>query len=499
MGRFEQRGAKPEVGEGDVSLHSGRAGGEDRVHLVRPAEVALDKRQRDVNGAQVALLQPQREFARGDAGGLQAKGPAGIFFASVQRFPGNGGRLGHAQQDGVAGAGGELAGESGSEQNLVPAGRGAGEALELPETLVYTVDRYAGGTAAGGFVRSDGLQNDERAGGAAWRRELLAEETGTGDRRIGIAQPGQYKVAQAAADRIAHQRGAAKHRDRRGNTQQNGQVGAPVPGQATRQQGGGLHGATHSGGGIEGGQAETGYLTARNGRLTMTAPGVDLPLAASRPKVYWAVGNCLTGVVNTSRNSFKDSYALAWMKNGARQYVGAVQSTWYELNWNMADWFLKQEGRWTFSESLFLLRQWSQYLLAENIVTGRDREGTEFTDGIFVLYGDPALEARVEKAREPALTETLDIQETGDKDVVRMTYKVKVNFVGEGNKRTAEKYDGWRIFCYLLPYQVTEAKVEKTDFAKVVLPGETIIWDAGKGLKVGDERSVTFTARRVRD
>jgi hypothetical protein len=30
-------------------------------------------------------------------------------------------------------------------------------------------------------------------------------------------------------------------------------------------------------------------------------------------------------------------------------------------------------------------------------------------------------------------------------------------------------------------------------------PGETIIWDAGKGLKVGYERSVTFTARRVRD
>jgi hypothetical protein len=76
---------------------------------------------------------------------------------------------------------------------------------------------------------------------------------------------------------------------------------------------------------------------------------------------------------------------------------------------------------------------------------------------------------------------------------------VKVNFVGEGNKRTAEKYDGWRIFCYMLPYQVTEVKVEETDFSKVVVPGETIIWDAGQGLKVGDERGVTFTARRVRD
>ncbi|WP_161602164.1 hypothetical protein [Tautonia marina] len=242
-----------------------------------------------------------------------------------------------------------------------------------------------------------------------------------------------------------------------------------------------------------------GYLTARGGRFTMSAPGVELPLEASRPKVYWAVGNCLTGVVNSGRNSFNNSYALTWMKNGARQYIGAVQSTWYELNWNMADWFLKQEGRWTFAESLFLLRQWSHYLLDEEIVSGRDRQGTEFTDGIFVLYGDPALEARVEPSREPALTETLDVDETEDGDLVRMTYRVTVNFVGEGNKRTAEKYDGWRIFSYLLPDQVTDVTVEETDFARVVVPGETIIWDAGTGLKVGDERFVRFTARRLDD
>lgn len=243
----------------------------------------------------------------------------------------------------------------------------------------------------------------------------------------------------------------------------------------------------------------SGYLTAKEGRLTVTAPGVELPLSGSRPKVYWAVGNCLTGVVNTDRNSFRNSYALAWMNNGVKQYIGAVQSTWYELNWNMADWFLKQQGRWTFAESLFLLRQWSHYLLTENVVTGRDREGTEFTDGIFVLYGDPALDARVARDREPALTERLDIQETAETGVVRMTYTVKVNFVGEGNKRTAEKYDGWRIFCYLLPYPVTDVQVEESDFSKVVCPGETIIWDAGTGLQVGDERSVTFTAKRMEE
>jgi hypothetical protein len=240
-----------------------------------------------------------------------------------------------------------------------------------------------------------------------------------------------------------------------------------------------------------------GRLVSREGKLTVRAPDVELSLAARRPKVYWAVGNCLTGVVNQGRASYRDSYALAWMHNGARQYIGAVQSTWYELNWNMADWFLKQQGRWTFAESLFLLRQWSRYLLAENLVTGRDRQGTEFTDQIFVLYGDPALDARVQKVREPALDETLEVQEAKQKGLYRLTYRVRVRFVGEGNKRTAEKYDGWRVFTYLLPFQVKDVHVETSDFAKVVCPGETLIWDAGRGLKVGEERSVTFTARRI--
>src|SRR5262249_21244027 len=148
---------------------------------------------------------------------------------------------------------------------------------------------------------------------------------------------------------------------------------------------------------------------------------------------------------------------------------------------------------------LFLLRQWSRHLLAEGLVTGRDRQGTEFTDGIFVLYGDPALEGRGGEARGAAPAAAPRGRGARGGGRVRVTFPVQGNLVGEGNKRTAEKYGGWRIFCYLLPYQVTDVKVEETDFAKVVVPGETIIWDAGQGLKVGDERGVTFTARRVRD
>ena len=39
---------------------------------------------------------------------------------------------------------------------------------------------------------------------------------------------------------------------------------------------------------------------------------------------------------------------------------------------------------------------------------------------------------------------------------------------------------------------------QETDFKKVVVADETLIWDAGKGLQVGDARRLTFTATRSR-
>ncbi|MEE2713995.1 MAG: hypothetical protein VX913_14595 [Planctomycetota bacterium] len=239
------------------------------------------------------------------------------------------------------------------------------------------------------------------------------------------------------------------------------------------------------------------FLVSRDGKLTVHGKDIQLPVENAHPKVYWAVGNCLTGVINDGRNSHRHSYALAWMRNGARQYIGAVKSTWYELNWNMADWFLKQQGRWTFSESLFLLRQWSRHRLADGLVTGRDKQGVEFTDEIFVLYGDPAFEARVAPSRAPALEESLDVQAING-GRYRFTYTVKVNFVGEGRKRTAAPDGGWRVFTALLPFQVSDVADQETDFKKVVVADETLIWDAGVGLQVGDVRRLTFTATRRR-
>jgi len=45
-------------------------------------------------------------------------------------------------------------------------------------------------------------------------------------------------------------------------------------------------------------------------------PGRRTPLAASRPKVYWAAGIASPVSSTSGKNNFKDSYALTWMKNG---------------------------------------------------------------------------------------------------------------------------------------------------------------------------------------
>ncbi len=43
----------------------------------------------------------------------------------------------------------------------------------------------------------------------------------------------------------------------------------------------------------------TGFLRASDKKLAIQSPGGELPLEMSHPKLYWAVGNCLTGVINS--------------------------------------------------------------------------------------------------------------------------------------------------------------------------------------------------------
>jgi len=101
--------------------------------------------------------------------------------------------------------------------------------------------------------------------------------------------------------------------------------------------------------------------------------------------------------------------------------------------------------------SLFLLRQWSQYLLAENLVTGRDRQGTSSPTG---SSSSTAIGPRRPGAKDSRtrLDETLDVKETADTDVVRMTYRVKVRLSGRGISARRE-VRRLAVFSYLLPFR----------------------------------------------
>jgi hypothetical protein len=210
----------------------------------------------------------------------------------------------------------------------------------------------------------------------------------------------------------------------------------------------------------------------------------EFKVTSNVPRIYWAVGNCLTGYVNGPGARYQDSYALAWMKAGAKQFVGAVESTWYGLNWRMDRWFFMQGGRYSFAESLFLLRQVARMQLVDGLVSGQDKEGTEYTDGIFVLYGDPALSAKIKAELPASLDEKLTSTTKNGK--MQFTYTVKAREDGP-----------WDVFASLLPYQVTDVKLVKSDFTKAVVSGQSIVWNAGKELKKGDKRTLVFTCKKA--
>ncbi len=138
------------------------------------------------------------------------------------------------------------------------------------------------------------------------------------------------------------------------------------------------------------------------------------PVFARNPKIYFSPGNCLIARVD-GRNCM----VLSWIHQGALQFFGHVGLQTHSCHaWGIVDYFLKLQGRFTFAESAWLNQQvlwWKeargklgkdQYLCCRNekiFPVGR-----RFVWEAVVLYGDPAMDARVEPARPPLYEQRLD-------------------------------------------------------------------------------------------
>jgi zinc protease len=137
-------------------------------------------------------------------------------------------------------------------------------------------------------------------------------------------------------------------------------------------------------------------VVAENGGLTGFLDGeARAPIRSTNPKVYLAIGNCLTARIEDP----DQSYALSWIHSGgAYQYFGFIEETYYGLmGWSMADNFFYRGARFNVAESAFVANQ--SLLLAMNERLAPDEvEDMAYDRDATVVYGDPAWMATVPEA-----------------------------------------------------------------------------------------------------
>ena len=173
-----------------------------------------------------------------------------------------------------------------------------------------------------------------------------------------------------------------------------------------------------------------GKIMAKNGQLLAYSffSKKTWPLRDSgRRKVYFAVGNCLIGNVNNT----KESMAIAWMNGGnAAIMIGYVVPTWHGRNgWGGLKYWLTTPGRYSLAEAIYLNQQdmlhqmnnWSPRMLKEdyprfddgerressrrlkemlNMEPTRDQIGFWYDRDVLAFYGDPLWNVRLQEIPE---------------------------------------------------------------------------------------------------
>ncbi len=176
--------------------------------------------------------------------------------------------------------------------------------------------------------------------------------------------------------------------------------------------------------------------------------GARFDVNSPNPKVYAPLGNCLIGLIDG-----RDTMALAWMRTGGVcQMAAYVVPTWYGTAWGIADYFVGEQGSYTYAQSFFLNNQFvvrelrtrfpdaarlniADYdmernprvldeFAAANHITDRDALGLLWDRDTVAFYGDPAWEARVAKVRPAPWNCALSVSNG------RYTFRVTANTDG---------------------------------------------------------------------
>ena len=208
---------------------------------------------------------------------------------------------------------------------------------------------------------------------------------------------------------------------------------------------------------------------------------------SGKRKVYFAVGNCLIGNVNNT----KESMAIAWMNgSNAATMIGYVVTTWHGRNgWGGLKYWLTTPGRYTLAEAIYLNQQdflnqqyeWSPWFLAAVYPHGEKvsnpmREGArrikDFTGleptmdqigfmhdrDVLAYYGDPKWDVRLQQIpEENDFTVTTQIK--GNQCIV--TIKTHKNFSLE--RMAGDKFKEEHVldipFSYFFPERLNHPKL----------------------------------------
>ena len=217
--------------------------------------------------------------------------------------------------------------------------------------------------------------------------------------------------------------------------------------------------------------------------------GPDINIESTNPKIYYAPGNCLIGLVSDF-----DCMVLAWIRSGgAHQYIGYTVETWHGyMGWGISYYFLRFAGRYDFQESHYFNNQ-SLLFDLDRGTPGTDSTGLEYDRDVVAFYGDPACRMSLYPVTDPLYEEELTVHQGSERD----TFTYRITMVQEGTPGTP----GGRQPIAFLPYRIDSAEVLSIDAYDVLITDDFVlmqIWKQGDDpLEPGDTREVTFTAKRA--
>ena len=236
---------------------------------------------------------------------------------------------------------------------------------------------------------------------------------------------------------------------------------------------------------------EEGFFKSKGGRVYGEAyNGTVRYINSTNPKIYFGLGNCYIGSIMD-----ENSMAPAWIHSGhACFYTGYVIEEGphsYMLGGIPAYFFVQDNYTWAES---FFANSISLVFDMLHDTPGPDPSWLRIDVDGAALYGEPALNARVDRVVTPLYAKFIYIDPLKE-GFYRITVKVRMN--RDGKPGWTGKW-GNRHPVIILPFRIENITILETNAYKAVVLDNVVllyIWRKGDPpLKAGEERHVVFEA-----